>query len=386
MDNTRKGVVAVELWLRGLDETMRLTLIGHPHRDMAGCRVEFTRRDEVPAEAPRDFDLDLPLVQEGRCGDISASQKRLVPQVSSTEMAEMMRAGKQAPTRMENTIYLEWFTGTHGRLVLEGCGMDILISEPQWQMTEEDERQAREATAATIQGYVDELSGPQVDVVEGREMDEFEWEEWLKERDRRTDALGELLEKFGHDTEGWDEAAKFMGWHQDEGDDASDDAELNADITEFAATDNPDEWRGDDVDDENEEDGVFESEDDEGFSSWESSENPIGLRVGALLDARRKLSPKHKPGDDYGPAEEFDFVLMKLRAKLAGALNGLEEEDSYRPERGMTIALLKRTLLIVDEGLALLESAAVPPQQKEELFAIREDILHRIDALRRGED
>ena len=52
----------------------------------------------------------------------------------------------------------------------------------------------------------------------------------------------------------------------------------------------------------------------------------------------------------------------------------------------MTIALLKRTLLIVDEGLALLESAAVPPQQKEELFAIREDILHRIDALRRGED
>ena len=112
--------------------------------------------------------------------------------------------------------------------------------------------------------------------------------------------------------------------------------------------------------------------------------NEISARVAKLLDQR----PTYKgrgDAEEFGPEQEFDFALMKLSAKLAGALDGLARDPDIRPEAGMVIALLKRTLVIIDEGIALFDSAAVPEDQRVEVFGVREQILQKIDGLRRGE-
>ena len=52
--------------------------------------------------------------------------------------------------------------------------------------------------------------GPEPDVAE--ELDEFAWEERLKESDRLTDAYQEVLEKYMEDTDSEQKEAFVMGW------------------------------------------------------------------------------------------------------------------------------------------------------------------------------
>lgn len=361
IDNTRKGIIFVELHLCGAASPILLTLHGHPGRDMAGCRVEFVRRVDsaLPLE---DFDLDLPFTQSGTCGDISASVKRRIPDVSTEEAHQLEEEGLPVPFHYENILYLEWFTREDGRFVLEGPGLDIAISEPQWEMSDEDERQSIETINAAIQGFIDNIAGERMEPKK-REMNEFEWEEFLKECDRRTDAIGELLEKFGYDEEGWEKAGEFMGWNH-----FRDATEKKAPVEKGA--DEP-AWEA--VFDEE------EQEDEDRFAAYLRQENAIGQRVSALL-ARRRTEGDTEPGEAQ---EAFDFALTKLRVKLAGALNTIAEDDLH-PEVGMTIALLKRTLSIVSEAMALFDPAQVPEDQRTEVFDIRQDILDHITQLRQS--
>jgi hypothetical protein len=360
IDNTRKGIVDVELWLVGKSEPLRLKLSGHPLADVVGCRVEFIRRSAAADESLLEAVSDLVMTQQGACGDITASQKR---RIEGEKRGEVLG--------FENMVYVEWYTPEKGRCVFQSGDMDITMGEPQWEMTAEDKRQAAEASAAVIQGFVDGISGERVEVKDG-EMDEFEWEEFLKERDRRADALGELLEKFGHDERGWDEAAKYMGWNT--GDDTADEEDADDEAEEPEP-----EWKPEEPDQEDED--TDESGDNEDvFAEYDRRENAITKRVAALLDKIRKpLGSESTEARD-----DFEFHLMKLGAKLAGALNSLED-GGPNPERGMTIALLKRTVVIVGEAIALFDAAEVPQDQRAEVFAIRQDILDRITSLRQDE-
>jgi hypothetical protein len=86
---------------------------------------------------------------------------------------------------------------------------------------------------------------------------------------------------------------------------------------------------------------------------------------------------------------EFIAHFMNVTAKLAGALggiaNGLESDD-----HGLTIALLKRILEILNETLtaaaALANRPPLAPERlayyRAELFGIRENILALIARLR----
>lgn len=358
LDNTRKGVVELKLWLVGFGEPMHVTLAGHPLPDVAGCRVEFVRR---AGAAVVDFDEDLPLVQQGSCGEITASKK-------------VRTSGDDEPPRFENMLYLEWFTPELGRVVLEAGGMEIRISEPAWVPNAEDLRQAKEGAEAALQGMVDQLSGERHETPENREMDEFEWERFLQDGDRRTDALMELLDKFGHSEDAWEKAAKFMGWdHMEEGAafEMADPGEEDDDDGEA--------WKNDD----SEADDLPEETDDE-LAGYDRERNELTQRVMQLLDKRPSFKGR-RDAEEYGAEEDFDFALMTLSAKLAGALDSCGDDAVHRPEAGMVIALLKRAMVFMDEAIGCFEAAKVPADQRQEVFAIREAILQKMDALRRGE-
>ena len=392
IDNTRKGLVEVKLWLHGVDQPLEVTLAGHPMADIAGCKVEFC---PIPGADQKPYEGGLPLKQRGSCGEITASRKCRILDVEESEMPVFVGDEIGLPSHLENTLYIEWFTPELGRLVLESGGMEITVSEPAWVPTEEDIRQAQEGAEAAMQDLVDRLSGNKVEPPEAREMDEFEWERFLQEGDRRTDALMELLEKFGDDEHAWSKAGKFMGWDHGEDDGADSDEsgfvvegadawKVGADDTDNDLDDG-DSWKSeseelDDDDDIDEDD----EEDQAALAAYVRQRNEISTRVAQLLDMR----PTYKgrgDGEEFGPEQEFDFALMKLSSKLAGALDGLTRDPDVRPEAGMVIALLKRTLGIIDEGIALFEAAAVPEDQRVEVFGIREQILQKIDGLRRGE-
>jgi len=388
IDNTRKGLVEVKLWLHGLAQPLEVTLVGHPMADIAGCKVEFR---PFPGADQKPYEGELPLKQRGSCGEITASRKCRILDVEESEMPVFFGDEIGLPSHLENTLYIEWFTPELGRLLLESGGMEITVSEPAWVPTEEDARQAQEGAEAAMQDLVDRLSGNKVEPPEAREMDEFEWERFLQEGDRRTDALMELLEKFGDDENAWSKAGKFMGWDhgEDDGEDPDEHGLVLEDPEGWKAADGVDDdgdaWKveSEEFDDDDEIDEEDE-EDEASLAEYVRQRNEISTRVSKLLDMR----PTYKgrgDGEEFGPEQEFDFALMKLSAKLAGALDGITRDPDALPEAGMVIALLKRTLMIVDEVIALFEAAAVREDQRLEVFGIREQILQKIDGLRRGE-
>ena len=81
---------------------------------------------------------------------------------------------------------------------------------------------------------------------------------------------------------------------------------------------------------------------------------------------------------------------MTVSAKLAGALGGITRGDDFF-DAAMVIAWLKRVLEILNKTIAAAEAINekefLPPQRlgyyRNELFAIREEILELIARLRR---
>lgn len=70
----------------------------------------------------------------------------------------MIRRGKKPPERMANGLYLEWFSASNGRVVIQATKYQLHISPPSWRMTpEEDEQRARQA-AVGMSGFLAQLA------------------------------------------------------------------------------------------------------------------------------------------------------------------------------------------------------------------------------------
>lgn len=138
-----KGTVTGELSLCGWERPLTFTLDGLPHRDLAGCLLQFRNPSPHPNETVDS--QQLASVHHGATGDITASRKVKVSTLTVNEMLSWAKAGLQVPYQWENGLYLEWF-GSQGRVVLEATGLETETSEPVWHMTEAEEAQAlREA-------------------------------------------------------------------------------------------------------------------------------------------------------------------------------------------------------------------------------------------------
>jgi hypothetical protein len=382
IDNTVEGRTTGRVWLVGRDEPLFLSLDGDCWRDLAGTRLVFENPTPVRSADALELDVD----QSGVIGDMTASRRARVPLVGGVELQTLQRTGRQIPTVWKNILYLEWFSEINGRVVIETSGFSLSISAHEWQMDEDAEEAQKLANLNSMRDFMAQViqrrdpEGPEQET--SGELDEFAWEERLKESDRLTDAYQEVLEKYMEDADCEQKEAFVMGWDGlldalAERDEAGEDVRGNYGGYDEDEDEDED---GDDEDEDGDEDDLFGDEDDEG-----GDEHPLQIRAQAL--ARRAMDAVGREGEPGTPAFRLVNSLLQVSGKLAGALNG--RGSGYEPETGFVLAVLKRCLNWLNEAVgACSELSAEEPDEDhkaalEDLQGAAFEIRDGIVALRR---
>jgi hypothetical protein len=411
IDNREPGKVFGSLWLYGRTDPIRLDFIGNALRDIAGTKITFT--NPHPDEGEH---IDLGHYQIGVTGDITASRKVRVYDVSVEEAYRMKMRGEVPPEHMENGVYIEWYSEANGRIVIESTDFAISVSEPHWIMTMEEELHQQQRNLDAVDHWTDMLdkghaweypvdesellgedapNGPLApelhDAVnslfsdddsdepgelfgDGSPMTEFEWERQLKESDKLTNKFSKLMDEYIDHPERDKIIAQKMGWT----------------------------WLEDAMDDEA--DGPFDNElfDETEFEDLPELEpNPAtegldwirrddGEITHPLTDFafRTAMDVWHYCNNNGLIDEDTDpdlhamlFQAQTLSAKLAGALNGLAYDTHV--EGGFIVACLKRALNYFNESssaLAKVEQKKLIPTEilhefRKNLHEIRQEIL-----------
>ena len=153
IDNRRKGRVSGRIWFAGREEPVELDLEGNPWADLAGHTLRFRNPNPVPG-----LPDGLATRQSGVVGDITASRKVKVPDCSMEEFLEHYSARRPFPWHWSNSLYLEWFSGRNGRVVIESASFELEIgAEPAWTMDEEEEQAQRVRNAEALTDFMNRL-------------------------------------------------------------------------------------------------------------------------------------------------------------------------------------------------------------------------------------
>ena len=384
IDNRTKGRVHGKIWLEGRPEPLVLELHGNAHPDLAGCLLTFSNRGTRFHDSRLE---SLPLKQVGALGDLTASRKARVLDVSVEEAYAMSKRGGKPPEHLANCFYLEWFSATDGRVVIESTDYTLTISSPQWQLTpEENEQRARDVARAMemfLQKLTDAIEVHQRGPEEHeRPWNEHDYERFLRESDARAAKYGELLEKYGDSDEAERIIAQQMGWDRDLGEDET--AEQQEWIEEMNRAC---------------EDALAEPEPEpdphrEGID-WIRTDggdlrHPLQHR--AFKSAMKFHDMAEELNEDEISDEDLDtfvFEFQTASVKLGGALNATARGHGCG-DPAFTVAYLKRALDHLHKAQAALAAAAlkgllpdsVATPARQELFEIREGILGLMDELR----
>lgn len=208
IDNRVRGRVTGRLWLAGRSEPVELEFAGNAWRDLAGHRLEFVNPRPVPAELAGFGER-----QHGVIGDCTASRKVRVPDASKEERAELYRQRKPFPWHWGNSLYLEWFSPTNGRVVIESADYTLTIDpESTWEMTPAEEEAQHRANAEAMGGFMNHLGEaaaadpggekpPAADdddeASDDRPMTEEEAEKMQEDSDRLADRINARVNKEG---------------------------------------------------------------------------------------------------------------------------------------------------------------------------------------------
>lgn len=210
---------------------------------------------------------------------------------------------------------------------------------------------------------------------EERVWDEYDWERFLQQQDRKTEKYMELLEKYLDDPNRDQIIAREMGWHHlldENGKDWTADLDVLFTSSQSAkngdaAEENEDEDLGEDEfeddDDLDEEDDEFENDDDD-EAEEDGNEKTLNRHDNHPLYQAANALAVHVDGmfDEHDPIAQHPAVVRLTTSstlanvKLAAALS-----DDDVDEIGMTIAYLKRALKAVTNAL----DAATQCQQEQ---------------------
>ena len=345
IDNTVEGHTTGCIWLAGCDVPLQLSLDGDCWRDLAGTRLHF----ENPAPQPGPETAGLAVDQSGVIGDMTASRKTKLPWVGDQALPVLRRGQPDVACEWRNTLYLEWFGEFNGRVVIEASTFTLRISAHEWELDEDAEaaqklanlNAMRDFMALVIQRRDEDAPGAEP----AAELDEFAWEERLKENDRLTDAYQEVLEKYLDDADSERKEAFVMGW----------DGLLDALAERDEAAGHGD------LDDDDEDadpyvgDGFEEDFDDELAKFSEADGSPFDDGDSHPLQASAQALASHamdlvENADGPGtPSYLLITNLLQVSGKLASVLN--DYGSSYQPENGFVLALLKRCLNWLNEAL-----------------------------------
>lgn len=363
IDNTVEGKTTGWLWLLGRTDPVTLDLIGDCWRDLAGSRLRFRNSNPMPAPGP-----ELASQQKGVVGDMTASRKNRVPDCPAKDFAARRAAGDEVPMVWKNTLYLEWFSESNGRVVIETTEFEMELSDPEWRMDADAENAQKMANLQAMRDFLDRMIGRRPSAPEGKEPkdDEYEWEERLKESDRLTDAYQEVLEKYMDDPDSEQKEAFVMGW----------DGLLDAmaDEAEGKEPEMPD-WKREAIEAAN------EAADTE---AWKDEDEEELFKVHPLQEEAQELAMRsydllRECAQESSDAGDMTSALMQVAAKLAGALNG-----TYEREVGFVLAVLKRCVSWQNDALAacgrLIETETDGDKQralealKDEAFMLRQKL------------
>ncbi len=153
IDNRRKDRLTGRIWFMGRDEPVELDLEGNPWSDLAGHTLRFRNPDPKPGLTD-----GFTARQEGLVGDITASRKVKVPDCSMEELLKCYEERRPFPWHWANSLYLEWFSLTNGRVVIESGSFELEIdAEPAWTMAAGDEEAQLIRNAEALTDFMNRL-------------------------------------------------------------------------------------------------------------------------------------------------------------------------------------------------------------------------------------
>jgi hypothetical protein len=443
--NEQRGAVTGRIWLAGRKEPVLLNLRGDCLRDLAGGTVRFTN----PRPAPDPALAVLAPEQNGVAGELTGSRKVRQPTVSDLEVLELMEKDQPIPCRIANCLYLEWYSEENGRVVIESTDYTVGVTVPVWTMTAEENAEQLAASQQHFHRFIHAITGDdeeedgdgedlvglepgdvedllaggagderdeggldvgsglpgaladldaaareeaEAEFIEGVPLDEFEWEQELRDADRRAEAYQEAFEKYRDHPEREKMIAAALGW-DDEGDADDepgsgsplgsrllDEALAGLESGEEAASWPP----GDDE--------PAELGDEDPFGSH----HPLSQRaMDFALALQREAEERGLMGDtpearDHSPVLSLILHIITLGGKLAGALDGWAQ--GLDPEPGFIIAMLKRAQVPLNEALHAFDcidasSLTAETRQwlqtrKRDLFELRREIVDLMHQLR----
>ena len=367
IDNTVEGHTTGRIWLEGRDEPLILSLNGDCWRDLAGTRLQF--ENPSPKSVPTTEALDMD--QSGIIGDMTASKRNKVPTVSEEEFHHLYQNRQDIPHEWQNTLYLEWFSEINGRVVIETAKFHLTISPHEWEMDEDAEDAQKLANLNSMRDFMTQVirrKNPEEHETDGAEqLDEFEWEERLKESDRLTDAYQEVLEKYMEDADSEQKEAFVMGWDglldalaerdEEEGDVENFLLEGTDRVTGEFVHFNEGYLDSDEFDDESYEDG----EDVE-----EEENHPLQAQAQEL--AMRAMDISERGSEPGTPSYILITNLLQVSGKLAGVLYG--RESGYQPETGFILAVLKRCINWINEAVGACQQLLDVEQDADQKAAL----------------
>ena len=357
IDNREKGKVTGALWLTGREVPIRLELDGNCEDDLAGCLVEFTNRRTQPATSAGRF-----RDQVGATGTITASRKvrTLPPDVQLQDLTREMieRAG------WSNSLYLEWFSQSNGRVVVELVDPQLRVSGPSWAFTEEEKAQKQEMREQYT-GFVHKIELPEIPSGDGQ-LNEFHYEKILQSFDDYVVRFEELWERYRDDPDCDKKIADELGCTLIDGDE---------EVHGFA------------------DDGFSEGDaGDEGAVEYPEPvrfQHPLIVRAKDLCLMVTDFRKSAELNDSVLRCfEELNQTLVQGMAKLADALHGVIEGSEHR-EPPLLIALLKRSVSKYHRAMEIVDclpraqvKAEIAQAWRAEIMAIREEILNEMNRLR----
>ncbi|MBC2605405.1 hypothetical protein [Pelagicoccus albus] len=357
IQNIVPGRVVGTVWLKGLNQPIELNLRGNCYRDLAGARLEFKNPDPVEGDYS-GFDI----FQEGTVGDMTASKKVKIINDSEPTLSD----SEEGPVySLSNCLYLEWFSESNGRVLIESVDFSWKVSLPKWSLSEAAEKEQQEANKQAMFKFMDELSralnpAEQREAPSEEEMDEFQWEAYLQKTDARSDMLLELFEKYENDPQCEEIIAQAMGWEIE-----------SMDVTEEFI----DDWDLDQRDDDRDP---------------ESEYIPNHPLITSMMDITSRLyyeaeSRKLITEDGANPWNQLIWHAQMTVSKLIAALE--EVAEGVPSEPGFVVATLKRSLHLLHLTIATIEACiSLDPEEhrwtqeiRKELFSLREaviDLMH----------
>jgi hypothetical protein len=387
IDNRERGIVRGRLWIRGIPEPVLLELTGNASPDVAGCLLSFENEREALAIRR---DVALAMVQRGAVGDLTASKKVRVYDLPTEEAFARLEQGLPVPEHVANCLYLEWFSDSNGRVVIESPDYKLTISPPVWKLSREEEAQRQREAAEGFGEFMQKLDSAieraRHETPVDKEFDEFDYEKLLREGDARTDKLMELYDKYQDHPNLEEIIAREMGWTPVEGsDDEEEQEEQDAGEMEVDGT-----FEAPDEDPELEPDPATEGVD------WVRDEHghfkhPLAKRAAeGALALTLKYQELNLDDTDDPDLLDLEAEYQVTAAKLAGALNSLAYGRSHH-DPAFIVAYLKRALGFLQKAQARLENViekkllptSLTSALKTEFFALREEILRQMDAFRK---